>query len=145
MRVTNAKTSFTSARPVHTCRAHATPSATEIDRTTIPIATLVRFHRGKDPRPVYAPFADLPEGTQRACVVLVGLLRVAHAIGRGYESEVLQVAARKVGGSVVVSVSGADNPEGAIDEARQASGLLAKTFGREVLFEVPDSETVASA
>jgi len=42
-------------------------------------------------------------------------------------------------------VSGADNPDGAIDEARLASGLLAKTFGRQVQFEVPGPEVAASA
>ncbi len=47
------------------------------------IASMVRFQRGKDPRPVYPPFAELPDAMRRDCVVLTGILRVGHAIARG--------------------------------------------------------------
>jgi exopolyphosphatase/guanosine-5'-triphosphate,3'-diphosphate pyrophosphatase len=102
------------------------------------VATLVRFHRGKDPRPAYPPFADLPEDSRRACVVLTGLLRVAHAIGRGHESEALEIEVIVRAGRIVVSVTGADHPEGAVAEARDASGLLARAIGRAIEVQAGD-------
>ena len=100
------------------------------------IATLVRFHRGKDPRPVYPPFADLAPKVQQACVTLTGFLRVAHAIGRGDEDHRLRVGAQVRRGRVQVAISGAGNPDGAIAEARQAAPLLESSLGFEVAFEV---------
>jgi exopolyphosphatase/guanosine-5'-triphosphate,3'-diphosphate pyrophosphatase len=100
------------------------------------IATLVRFHRGKDPRPVYPPFADLPPKLQQACVTLTGFLRVAHAIGRGDEDHRLRVGAQVRRGRVQVAISGAGNPDAAIAEARQAAPLLEGSLGLELTFEV---------
>ena len=100
------------------------------------IATLVRFHRGKDPRPVYPPFADLPPKMQQACVTLTWFLRVAHAIGRGDEDDRLGVNVRVHRGRVQVAVSGAGNPQGAIAEARQAAPLLEASLDIDLAFEV---------
>lgn len=55
------------------------------------IASIVRFQRGRAPRPVYAPHRALPPGLQHVVRVGAGLLRVAHALGRGPSSDVCEV------------------------------------------------------
>jgi exopolyphosphatase/guanosine-5'-triphosphate,3'-diphosphate pyrophosphatase len=105
------------------------------------IASLVRFQRGKDPRPVYTPFAELPEPTRRACVVLTGMLRVGHAIARGPEGALLEVAVRADDGVVRLGVTGSANPDAAVSEARQAAGLLAAALGRGVEVDEASSES----
>ena len=92
------------------------------------IASLVRFHRGKDPRPVYAPFAALSDAERGSVVVLVGLLRIAHAIARGPEGDRLEVAIASRDGGLHVLISGSDNPDAAVAEARSAAGLLERTL-----------------
>lgn len=99
------------------------------------IATLVRFSRGKDPRPAYPPFADLPPKVRRACVTLTGLLRVAHAIGRGDEGDGLRVDVAARRGRIEVRILGARNPDGAVFEARQVASLLGSSLGAAVAFE----------
>ncbi len=96
------------------------------------IASLVRFHRGKDPRPVYPPFAALSDAERGSVVVLVGLLRVAHAIARGPEGDRLEVAIAPRDGGLHVVISGSDNPDAAVAEARSAAGLLERTLGRPI-------------
>lgn len=96
------------------------------------IASLVRFHRGKDPRPVYPPFAALEPSVQRVCVTLTGLLRIAHAIGRGPEDDGLVVTTELRTGGLDIAIAGSGNPEAAAAEARQASGLLRRTLRVEV-------------
>jgi exopolyphosphatase/guanosine-5'-triphosphate,3'-diphosphate pyrophosphatase len=96
------------------------------------IASIVRFQRGKDPRPVYPPFAELPEAARRACVALTGILRVAHAVARGPEGAGLDVSVRIRDGGVRLLVAGAANPEAAVWEARQAAALLETALGRPV-------------
>lgn len=104
------------------------------------IACLVRFQRGKDPRPVYPPFADLPDATRGACVVLTGILRVAHAIARGPEGEGLDVTVRIGDGAVRIGVLGAANPDAAVAESRQASGLLSSALGCAIEIDERSSE-----
>jgi exopolyphosphatase/guanosine-5'-triphosphate,3'-diphosphate pyrophosphatase len=96
------------------------------------IASLVRFHRGKDPRPVYPPFAALSDAERGSVVALVGLLRVAHAIARGPEGDRLEVAIAPRDGGLHVVISGSDNPDAAVAEARSAAGLLQRTLGRPI-------------
>lgn len=96
------------------------------------IASLVRFHRGKDPRPVYAPFAALEPAVQQACVVLTGLLRIAHAIGRGPEDDGLELAVDLRHGRLGIEIAGSGNPDAAVAEALLASGLLGRTLGIEI-------------
>ena len=96
------------------------------------LASLVRFSRGKDPRPVYAPFAELPDDRREAVVVMSGLLRVAHAIARGPEGERLDAAAEVRDREIRIRVSGSANPDAAVAEARQASGLLERALERRV-------------
>ena len=93
------------------------------------IASLVRFHRGKDPRPVYPPFAALAEDERQAVVVLVGILRIAHAIARGPEDDRLQVAVAAGDGRIRVLVTGSENPDAVVAEARPAAALLARALG----------------
>ena len=93
------------------------------------IASLVRFHRGKDPRPVYPAFAALSDAEREAVVLLVGLLRIAHAIGRGPEGDRLEVATDPRDGTVNIVISGSDNPDAAVEEARSAAALLGRTLG----------------
>jgi exopolyphosphatase / guanosine-5'-triphosphate,3'-diphosphate pyrophosphatase len=92
------------------------------------IASLVRFHRGKDPRSVYPPFAALSAAEQESVVVLVGLLRLAHAIARGPEGERLEVGVASRRGGLRVLISGSENPDAVIMEARLAAELLARTL-----------------
>ncbi len=101
-------------------------------REVAAIASLVRFHRGKDPRPVYAPFAALEPSDQQACVVLTGMLRIAHAIGRGPEDDGLAVTTEPRPGSLDIVIAGSGNPDAAATEAGQASGLLRRTLHVEV-------------
>ena len=108
------------------------------------IATIVRFQRGKDPRPVYAPFAALSKETRAACEILTGLFRVGHAIGRGPEGDELEVAVKVHDSDLRIRVSGAANPEAAVDEARQAAGLLERALGREVRIDAA-TPTVTTA
>lgn len=96
------------------------------------IASLVRFHRGKDPRPVYPPFAAMTDRQREAVAVLVGLLRVAHAVARGPEGERLEVAAASRDGGIRILVSGSDNPDAVLAEARSASVLLARSLGTAI-------------
>jgi exopolyphosphatase/guanosine-5'-triphosphate,3'-diphosphate pyrophosphatase len=96
------------------------------------IASLVRFHRGKDPRPVYPPFAALSDADRETVVLLVGMLRIAHAIGRGPEGDRLEVATDPHDGVVYVVISGSDNPDAAVAEARSAAALLGRTLGGRI-------------
>jgi hypothetical protein len=59
----------------------------------------------------------------------VGLLRIAHAIGRGPEGDRLEVATDPRDGTVNIVISGSDNPDAAVAEARSAAALLGRTLG----------------
>jgi len=96
------------------------------------IASLVRFHRGKDPRPVYPPFAALEPSIQLACTLLTGLLRIAHAIGRGPEDDRLEVAVDLRDSRLRIRFAGSGNPDAAVAEARLAADLLERTQGVEI-------------
>jgi exopolyphosphatase/guanosine-5'-triphosphate,3'-diphosphate pyrophosphatase len=96
------------------------------------VASLVRFQRGKDPRPVFPPFAELPEPIREACVVLTGILRVGHAIARGPEGDALDVEVVVDDGVARLGVAGSANPDVVVDDARLASALLASSLGLDV-------------
>jgi exopolyphosphatase/guanosine-5'-triphosphate,3'-diphosphate pyrophosphatase len=100
------------------------------------IASLVRFQKGRAPRAVYVPFAGLSEHL-RACVhVLAGILRVAHALGRGGEEDVRRVRVRVGSDRVRVRIAGTANPEGAATEAGTQAELLARALGLEVRVDI---------
>jgi len=99
------------------------------------VASLVRFSRGKDPRPVYEPFAELTDTDRDAVSVMSGLLRTAHAIARGPEGERLDVVAAVSNKEVRIAVTGSANPDAAVAEARQASRLLERALDRKIRIE----------
>ena len=99
------------------------------------IASLVRFHRGKPPRPGYPPFDALSGEERDAVVVLVGLLRIAHSIARGPEGDLLEVTVAAGDERIRVLVSGSENPDAVVAEARGAAALLARTLGRRIDIE----------
>jgi exopolyphosphatase/guanosine-5'-triphosphate,3'-diphosphate pyrophosphatase len=96
------------------------------------IASIVRFQRGKDPRPVYPPFAGLTEDERNACVTLTGLLRVAHAIARGPEGEQLRLAVHVRDEGVLIRVEGAADSDGTVSEAQLSAALLERSLDRVV-------------
>ncbi|MGZ5291175.1 MAG: Ppx/GppA phosphatase family protein [Actinomycetota bacterium] len=99
------------------------------------IASIVRFQRGKDPRPVFVPFAGLPERERDACAALTGILRVAHAIARGPEGDGLGVSVRPGDGRLRIRVEGSVNPEAAVVEARLSASLLERALDVDVAIE----------
>ena len=99
------------------------------------IASLIRFQRGRAPRPAYVPYAGLSDGLRQRARVLTGLLRVAHALGRGGQEDVRDVRSRVSEDLVRVRLSGTSNPDGAAAEARSESELLAEALGVEIRFE----------
>ena len=60
--------------------------------------------------------------------MLVGLLRLAHAVARGPEGERLEVGVASRRGALRVLISGSENPDAVIVEARLAADLLARTL-----------------
>ncbi|OFW66066.1 MAG: hypothetical protein A2Z12_10255 [Actinobacteria bacterium RBG_16_68_21] len=105
------------------------------------LASVVRFQRGKDPRPVYAPYSGLPAGIKRTCVVLVGIFRIAHAIARGPEDEGLVVTTKLREKGPRIRVAGSSNPEAVLVEAAEASGLLERTLEAAIAVETTVSGT----
>lgn len=98
------------------------------------IASLIRFQKGKDPRAVYPPFAALPPATRQACLVMVGLLRIAHAIARGPEDESLHVTVAGRGRRLRIELSGVSHPEAVLAEAEEAKSLLERALACSVVF-----------
>jgi exopolyphosphatase/guanosine-5'-triphosphate,3'-diphosphate pyrophosphatase len=109
------------------------------------IASIVRFQRGKDPRPVYPPFGGLTQDEREACVTLTGFLRIAHAIARGPEGDELRVAARVDDGRLHIRVEGAADPEDAFDEARLSAALLERSLDHAVEIESGNSSHPAGS
>lgn len=104
------------------------------------IASIVRFQRGKDPRPAYPPFSGLRERTRQAAVVLTGILRIGHAIARGLEGEDLDVVVKLRDAGIRIRVTGAADPEAAVVDARAAVALLERSLGRAVEVDAVASE-----
>jgi exopolyphosphatase / guanosine-5'-triphosphate,3'-diphosphate pyrophosphatase len=113
------------------------------------IASLVRFHRGSGSKSSYPPFAGLtPEGRQ-SCSVLIGLLRIAHALrrGAGNDGEIVRASLRK--GGVRIAVSGAPDLQAAVDEARERADVLSRALdmGVEVVVvpieELPEARSAS--
>jgi len=99
------------------------------------IASLVRFQKGRDPRPSHPPFARLPPALRGACTSLEGLLRVAHALGRGGGHDVRDLAVTVRGDEILVRIAGTSNPEAAATEAEAAADLLGRSLGVAIRFE----------
>jgi exopolyphosphatase/guanosine-5'-triphosphate,3'-diphosphate pyrophosphatase len=109
------------------------------------MASIVRFQRGKDPRPVYAPFAGLGERHREACLALTGMLRVAHAIARGPEDDALDVVVKARDGRLRIRISGAADPDAAVSEARVSAALLERALERDVEIEAARPPSPSSA
>lgn len=97
------------------------------------IASIVRFQRGGDPRPSYPPFARLSPKARERVATLAGMLRVAHALGRGGEHDARELSVT-VGDRVRVGIVGTSNPRAAASEAAAAASLLSRALGRDVTF-----------
>jgi len=100
------------------------------------MASMVRFHRGNGPKPSYPPYAGLTEDERLVCRVLTGILRIAHGLGRGGESDVVESRVEVRRKELVISVAGASNPEGAVAEAEERADVLAKALGTKIRFEI---------
>jgi len=95
------------------------------------LASLVRFQRGSAPRASYAPYAALLPSEREACRIMVGLLRVAHALARGGSDDVTSIRVDASGDEVVVRIEGG-NPVHAVADANEQAALLARTLGSPI-------------
>jgi exopolyphosphatase / guanosine-5'-triphosphate,3'-diphosphate pyrophosphatase len=95
------------------------------------MACVVRFQRGSQPRTTYPPFAGLLPTERDACRAMVGIVRIAHALARGGEADVVAIDVEVSGSRVVVSVSG-DHPTRAIADAQEQAALLGRALGSTV-------------
>jgi exopolyphosphatase/guanosine-5'-triphosphate,3'-diphosphate pyrophosphatase len=109
------------------------------------IASLVRFHRGTGPKSVYPPFAALEPDDRRACTVLAGILRIAHALGRAGEHDVIAVETDQRKPRVRIEVSGGSGIKGAVAEAGERSDVLARALDLEISVVAAPARTSANA
>jgi exopolyphosphatase/guanosine-5'-triphosphate,3'-diphosphate pyrophosphatase len=99
------------------------------------MACIIRFQRGSAPRASYPPFAALTAGEREACRTLVGILRVAHALGRGGADDVTAIDIARHDDELEITVEG-ENPGGAIDDAAEQAPLLERSLGCSISFAV---------
>ena len=95
------------------------------------LACLVRFQRGSPPRASYPPYAALLSSEREACRVLVGLLRVAHALARGGSDDVTSIRVDTTSDELVIRIEGG-NPVHAVADANEQATLLARTLGSPI-------------
>jgi exopolyphosphatase / guanosine-5'-triphosphate,3'-diphosphate pyrophosphatase len=96
------------------------------------IASLVRFHRGSGPKSSYPPFAALEPGERSACTVLVGIMRIAHALGRAGEHDVFSVDSDRRPSRLRIEISGGRGLVCAVAEAEERSEVLARALDLDV-------------
>ena len=99
------------------------------------MACIVRFQRGSAPRTSYPPFAALTATEREACRVLVGILRVAHALGRGGADDVRGIDIARREDALEISVDG-ENPARAIADAAEQAPQLARALGCSIAFHI---------
>ncbi|HEY7399784.1 MAG TPA: Ppx/GppA phosphatase family protein [Actinomycetota bacterium] len=109
------------------------------------MSSLVRFHRGGSPKSSFSSFAALADDDRHAASVLIGLLRIAHALRRGgdFDVEAIDVTARK--GILSIGVRGSSNPQAAAAEAQEQADVLSKALDVEVGVEVFESAATGKA
>jgi exopolyphosphatase/guanosine-5'-triphosphate,3'-diphosphate pyrophosphatase len=98
------------------------------------MAAIVRFHRGSGPKMSFPPYAALSAADRAACQVLIGLLRIAHGLGRGSEEDVRDVSAKVSKRELTIHVRG-QRPEGAVIDAEEHANVLGRALGCTVRFE----------
>lgn len=92
------------------------------------LACVVRFQKTARPSDSYPPYALLGPRERRRCDVLTGILRVAHALGRGSERDVQGVRVEDRPESVAIVVEGSGNPRGAAADASVRAELLTEAL-----------------
>ena len=65
----------------------------------------------------------------------MGILRVAHALGRGGADDVTAIDIARRGDELEITVEG-ENPGGAIDDAAEQAPLLERSLGCSISFAV---------
>ena len=108
------------------------------------LASVVRFQRGGAPKSAYPPFRGLEADERERCAILVGVLRVAHALGRGQIDERRDIAFEMRSKRIEIGVGGADALRGLIAEAQERSELLARSIGREIEVVAGDAEAASA-
>jgi len=101
------------------------------------MACIVRFQRGSSPGASYAPYAALTASEREACRVLAGILRVAHALGRGGADDVTAIDIARRDDELEITVEGM-NPGRASDDAAEQAPLLERALGCSIAFAVRD-------
>jgi exopolyphosphatase/guanosine-5'-triphosphate,3'-diphosphate pyrophosphatase len=96
------------------------------------LASIVRFQKTGRPSASYAPFAVLSEDVRERSLVLTGMLRVAHALGRGSERDVAGMTVADTGEAISIVVAGSGNPAGAAADAQERSDLLSRAIDRTI-------------
>jgi exopolyphosphatase/guanosine-5'-triphosphate,3'-diphosphate pyrophosphatase len=109
------------------------------------VASLVRFHRGSGPKTSFPSYAALQGGDRQAAAVMIGLLRVAHALRNGgdFDVEAIDVTTRK--GRLALGVRGSSNPQAAAEEAQERAEVLARALNVDVDVSVFDSEAAGKS
>ena len=97
------------------------------------LACLVRFQRGSPPKASFPAYAALLASDREACRILVGILRVAHALARGGSEDVTSIRVDAAADELVVRIEGG-NPVHAVADANEQATLLARTLGSPVRF-----------
>ncbi len=106
------------------------------------MACLVRFQRGSSPRTSYPPFAGLLPVERDACRILVGILRIAHALARGGDDDVTSIEVEASAKQLLVRANG-DHPARAVADAEEQATLLARVLGSKVRFADVAAERIS--
>jgi exopolyphosphatase/guanosine-5'-triphosphate,3'-diphosphate pyrophosphatase len=99
------------------------------------MASIVRFHRGSGPKTSFPAYAALSGPDRAACQVLIGLLRIAHGLGRGSADDVQDLRVEAGADGLVIHVGG-NRPAGAVADAEEHANVLGKALGCEVRFDL---------
>lgn len=102
------------------------------------LATLVRFHRGSDPKTSFDPFDHLPTARQNEALRLLAILRLADGLDRGHSSLVEDVAVEIEASKVRLILSGTSDLDLERWGARHKRPLFEKIFNRSL--EIASSE-----
>lgn len=96
------------------------------------LATLVRFHRGSDPKGSFEPFRNLPAPRRDDAECLLALLRLADGLDRGHASIVEEVGVEIDDRKVRLTLSGAGDLDLECWGVRNKRALFERLFARRV-------------